>query len=235
MITLTAVAALALGAQTPSINQYVQRNLDDATFRARVVKADQRELLKINKDFGQSYRFETTTIKFKEPLKVRLEASVEDTNVLYIIDGATQIIKIPRIKVNQRVDLSKSPGRRQTTLDFGILTPALFNGLFVAKFVRNDRATGDVVFDLTYQASLDDTSRHRIWIDSDKKIVTKREWYNQHGRQLATFVYENPQQESGVWVPSKLTVRNTDNKVAGITSYTDIKINTGLNDSIFKG
>lgn len=234
MITLTAVAALAL-AQTPTITQYVQRNLDDATFRARVLKADQRELLKINKDFGTSYRFETTTIKFKEPLKLRLEASVEDTNLLYIIDGPIQMIKIPRMKINQREDLSKKPGRRQTPLDFGILTPALFDNLFVAKFVRNDRATGDVVFDLTYQTSLDDTTRHRIWIDSEKKIVTKREWYNQQGRQLATFTYENPQQESGVWVPTKLTVKNTDNKVAGVTSYTDIKINSGLADSLFKG
>lgn len=235
MITLTAVAALALGAQSPTITQFVQRNLDDATFKARVVKADQRELLKINRDFGTSYRFETTTIKFKEPLKLRLEANVDDTNLLYIIDGPTQIIKIPRMKLNQKLDLSKSPGRRQTPLDFGILTPALFDNLFTAKYVRNDRATGDVVFDLTYQTSLDDSSRHRIWVDSERKIVTKREWYNQHGRQLATFVYENPQQESGVWVPTKLTVRNTDNKVAGITSYTDIKINTGLADSLFKG
>jgi outer membrane lipoprotein-sorting protein len=235
MTTLTAVAALSLGFQTPSINQYVQRNLDDATFRARVVKADQRELLKINRDFGQSYRFETTTIRFKEPLKMRLEANVEDTSVLYIINGTTQIIRVPRIRVNQKVDLSKSPGRRQTPLDFGILTPSLFDGLFVAKFVRNDRASGDLVFDLTYPASMDDTSRHRIWVDADKKYVTKREWYNQHGRQLATFTYENPQQEAGVWVPTKLTVRNVDNKVAGITTYTDIKINTGLNESLFKG
>lgn len=235
MITLTAVAVLALGAQSPTISQYVQRNLDDATFKARVVKSDQRELLKINRDFGQSYRFETTTIKFKEPLKLRLEASVDDTNLLYIMDGPIQMIKIPRLKINQRLDLSKSPGRRQTTLDFGILTPALFENLFVAKFVRNDRATGDVVFDLTYQPSLDDSSRHRIWVDSEKKIVTKREWYNQYGRQLATFVYESPQQESGVWVPTKLTVRNTDNKVAGVTAYTDIKINTGIPDAQFKG
>ena len=235
MITLTAVAALSLGFQTPSINQYVQRNLNDATFQARVIKADQLELKKINKDFGQSYRFETTTIRFKEPFMMRVEATVDDSSILYIINGSTQLFKVPRIRLNQRTDLSKSPGRRQTPLDFGILTPSLFENLFVAKFVRNDRATGDLVFDLTYPANLDDTSRHRIWVDAEKKYVTKREWYNQYGRQLATFIYENPQQEAGVWVPSKLTVRNVDNKVAGVTAYADIKINTGLSDSLFKG
>jgi len=233
MITLYAMTAFAAGLQSSNIGDYVQRNLDDATFVARVVRGDQRELRKINSDFGQSYRFESTTIRFKEPFKMRLEANVDDTNILYILNGSTQYIKVPRARINTQANLSKSPGRRQTPLDFGMLTPSLFNGLFQAKFVRMDRASGDAVFDLTYPANLDDTSRHRIWVDAQKKYVTKREWYNQHGRQLATFTYERPENVKGIWLPTQLTVRNVDNKVAGITRYETFRVNTGLSDSLF--
>lgn len=235
MIMTPALAALILTQGTPAIQNFVQTNLEDASFAARVVKADQKELRKINEDFGASYRFESTNIKYKEPFKLRIEAKVDDSNILFILNGVTQYIKVPRSKVNIKTNLADKPGRRQTALDFGMLTPSLFDGLFQAKFVRTDRATGNAVFDLTYLAKFDDTTRHRIWIDPEKKYVTKREWYNQPGRQIATFYYEAPKLENGVWLPTKLTVKNVEDKVAGITTYDAIKVNTGLADSLFAG
>ena len=235
MIGLAALVALAVTAQGgQNIDSYVQKNFEDASFTARVKFANQKELAKINKDFGQSYRFSNVDFKVKEPFKVRADASVEDTKVLYITNGTKQLIRIPRIKVNSHQDLSKSPGRRQTLLEFGVLTPSLFDNYFVAKFVRMDRATGDAVFDLTYVASLDDTTRHRIWIDPQKKYITKREWYSQRGgKQLATFFYTDPVNQGGVWMPSHQSVKNMDSALAGETYYTDLKINSGLADSLF--
>jgi len=235
MITTTALALLAVAQGPANIQSFVQTNLQDATFTAHVDKSSEAELKKINKDFGQSYRFPLTTIRYKEPFKLRLEATTEDTTILYILNGTTQFFKIPRINIKQKTDLSMHPGRRQTPLDFGLLTPALFDGLFDAKFVRWDRATGNAVFDLTYPAKYDDTTRHRIWIDPQKKYVTKREWYNQPGRQIATFYYENPKSEGGVWMPTKLTVKNVDDKIAGQTTYDSLKVNTGIADSMFTG
>ncbi len=231
LLALVALGTTAL--QSQNINSYLQGDLRDATFVARVVKGDQQELKKINKDFGQSYRFETTSIKVKEPFKIRSEATVEDTHIVYIVNGVEQLIRVPRAGINQRTNLSRAPGRRQTLLDFGILTPSLFRGLFEAKFVRNDRETGEPVFDITYLPSLDDTSRNRIWIDPVHHIVTRREWFNQVGRQLATFYYENPKEVGGVWMPTRLEVKNVEGKVAGIVKYDSIKVNTGLPDSIF--
>jgi outer membrane lipoprotein-sorting protein len=233
MITALAFAALAAPA-APSITDFVQTRLKDATFTAKVVKGDQRELKKINSDFGQSYRFETVNIKAKEPFMLRLESVVDDTSILYIVDGPNLLISIPRAKIKSKQNLANSPGRRQTFMDFGLLTPSLFKGFFKDTFVRMDRATGDAVFDLRYPDPKIDSSRHRIWIDTDKKILTKREWYDQSDRQLATFFYEKPVQQEGIWMPTQLTVRNNENKVAGITRYTAIKVNTGLPDSLFE-
>jgi len=230
MSTLPIVLALA-AAQGGDISRYYQPNLQDASFVARVVKADQNELSKINDDFGQAYRFGTTNIHVKEPFMVRVDAKSDDTNVVFIVNGPIQLMKVPRAGFHQRTDLSKKPGRRQTLFDFGVLTSSLFDSLYSAKFVRTDRATGDPVYDITYQAN--DLSRSRIWIDSAHHVIAKREWYNQKGQQLATFFYENPEEVDGIWLPTKVEVKNVDDVVAAVTNYTTVKVNTGLSDDLF--
>jgi len=233
-LLFSVVATLGVVGPSESISDYVQKNLRDATFVATKVKAVQRELVKINDDFGMTYKFDKIKFFYKEPLKLRLEATVDEMSGLFVVNGPIQVIKIPRLRIGTRQNLSGAPGRRQTPLDFGVLTPAMFGDLFQAKFVRQDRATGNVVFDLTYNEKLNDTSRHRIWVDPEKGITEKREWYNQRGRLLATFAYERPEKNSGVWIPTQLTVRNADNVVAGVTRYETFKLNTDLADSLFE-
>lgn len=234
MSLLTTAAALSaiLAPASPSLEDYLQTSLKDVTFTAKKVKAVQKELVKINDDFGMTYKFDRIRFFYKEPLKLRLEATVEDNSGLFVVNGAMQTIKIPRLRIGTKQNLTDSPGRRQTPLDFGVLTPAMFKELFTAKFVRTDRATGDQVFDLTYQNPVD-TSRHRIWVDPEKGITNKREWYNQRGRQLATFNYARPEKVNGVWIPTEVQVRNADNVIAGITRYETFLVNSGLSDSLF--
>lgn len=233
MTTIFALAALAPAVQSPKIDAYIQPNFRDASFTAKVVKKNQDELKKINDDFGQGYRFNSTIVRMKEPFKLRLDANVEDTTVTYVVNGTRRLIKVPRLRVNTKQDLSEDPGQRQTFMDFGVLTPSLFNGLFDAKFVRVDRATGDIVYDLTYEPRFKDKTRYRVWIDSDKKYVTKREWYHRKGRMVATFVYDAPVSDNGVTMPSRLTVKNGDDVVAGVTRYEGVKLNTGLSEDLF--
>lgn len=233
MTTIFALVALAPAFQSNKIDAYVQTGFRDASFTAKVLKKDQAELKKINDDFGQAYRFANTNVRLKEPFKLRLDASVEDTTVTYVINGTQQHFKVARLGLNKKENLSKDPGRRQTPLDFGILTPSLFTDLFDAKFVRVDRATNDVVFDLTYQTRYKDKTRFRIWVDQDKKYITKREWYSRKGRMVATFYYESPVSEGGATFPTKQTVKNGDDIVAGMTSYNGVRLNQGIGDDVF--
>lgn len=233
-LTLSLLAASAIG-QTPNISSYWQSGLKDASFTATVVKAQQRELQKINKDFANSYRFDYTDVRLKEPFKLRLESKADDQMIVFILNGATRMFRISPSGINKKDNLSKSPGKRQTVFDFGLITPSLFIDLMDAKFVRTDRATGQPVFDITYQKGLNDDSRHRIWVDPDKKIVTKREWYSQNGSKplMAIFLYKNPQKFNGIWIPTLLEVQNAEGKFAGSTRYESIKVNSGLKDSLF--
>lgn len=236
MTQLVALTALLLTAPAdPTAADIVQKQFEDATFVAKVTQGSQSELAKITKDFGQSYRLKQVKSYLKEPLLMRLETTVDDTDITYVINNFVRYFKIPRARLNQKEDLHEKPGKMQSPLDYGIITPSLLDQLFTAKFVRTDRATNDYVFDLTYKKpKFNDTSRHRVWVDPQKRVVTRREWYNQYGRQLATFFYEDPMQRDGIWFPSRGVVRNMDGKVAGVIEYESVKLNSGLAATLFK-
>lgn len=233
-MTMWVAGVLVLGTQgSYDWQDIVQKGFKDATFEARAVKGNQKELQKINKEFAYSYRFDSMSAKVKEPHMLRLESVVDDTKLLYIMNGTKKYFNVGN-RLKGTDDVSRSPGKRQTIMDFGVLTPSLFSDPFKATFIRVDRESGDLVFDLTYQSKYDDTSRHRVWVDKTKKYITKRVWFNQEGVQLATFLYDNPKNEDGVWFPTRCTVKNSDDKVAGITEYTKMSLNKGLPDSLFK-
>ncbi len=230
MIALITTLTLAQG--SIDWHDIVQNGFNDAKFVARAVKGDQKELKKINDDFGQSFRFTKTTAYVKEPFMLRMESEVDDTKLMYVLNGGKKVYKLGKLSYTDNVE--KAPGKRQTLFDFGILTPSLFKDFYVAKYIRTDSASGDYVFDVTYNPKYDDTTRYRIWVDKDKKIVNKRVWFAQEGHQRATFIYENAKKLDGIWFPTRCTVKNVDDKVAGITEYEQISINPGLPDSLFK-
>lgn len=236
---MTALLALAAFAPAdPAISSYVQAGLEDLSFTAKVLSAKQAELKKINQDFSVSYRFSSSKVWIKEPLMLRMESTVDDTQIFYIVNGSRRLVSVPRTGLRQREDLSRAPGKRQTPLDFGLLTPSLFRNFFDAKYVRTEQRgdlKGCLVFDLTYVPSMDDTSRHRVWVHPTLKFTPKREWYSQNGGYLvATFNYTDVKPVNGVNVPTKVTVSNADGKVAGSTGYQNVKANTGLAASLFK-
>ena len=233
MTTILALALLSSAAESTNINAYLQTNFRDAAFTTKVVQKNQKELAKINDDFGFAYKFSTVNVRVKEPFKIRIDANVEDTKAWYIVNGPRSQFKVPRIGVNTKTDLTDKPGGRQTVLDSGILTPSLFVDFLDAKFVRMDRATGDAVFDITYNPRYHDKTRYRVWMDPEKKYIAKREWYHRKGRMIATFVYEVPVTENGATFPTKQTIRNGDDVVSGVTVNTAVKLNQGIPDDVF--
>lgn len=234
-MSLTAALALATLTQSnPSIQTYALEALKDVSFTQRIVSGNQRELRKINQDFANSYRFTSAKVWMKEPFMLRMESNVDDTQIFFLVNGTRKLVRIPRSRINIKDDVSMSPGKRQTAFDFGLMPPSLFRDLFQPSFVRMDRATGDAVFDVTYVPRLKDKTRHRVWLDPERKALTKREWYGQDGGLMATFVLEDFVRLEGMWLPGKVTVRNADNAVAGVTRYESVKVNQGLAASLFE-
>ena len=233
MITTLLALSVAVN-QDPSIDDVVMKGFKSATFTTVVGESKQTELRKINKDFAQSYRFKRMDVQMKEPFKLRLSTKVDDSEIVMVINGTGKSYQIPQARISKKEDNATAPGKRQTTFDFGLLTPSLFDGYLAAKFVRTDRRSGDYVFDLTYDPDHTDESRHRVWIDPETKFLNKREWYSQKGNLRATFYYEEPKKYGNVYFPTKATVKNAEDKFAGSMSYQNIKINVDLDESLFK-
>lgn len=238
----TCLAGLTLSFVSTALDQniadYWQASFKDASFTAVALKGDQKELRKINKDFATSYKAlgNAASVKMKEPFLLRMQGKEGDTEYIVFQNGAKKTYKIPRTGFKLNQDLSKSPGKRQTILDFGLIVPSLFSNYYSAEFKRVDRATNDIVFDLTYVPSLKDGTRNRIWVDPKKHFIRKREWYSQiDGRLQATFVFEDEKQVNGLWFPTKMTVRNADNNVAGVMEFRNISVNSGLELNLFSG
>lgn len=235
--SLAVVWCLTFGvawASGPRADDYVQDGIKDFTLNARAAKANERELIKISKDFAMAYRALSSValVRFKEPSKFRIESTIKKTKVLHIVNGNRRMHKIAGVKLEE--DIRDAPGKRQTSLDFGFISPSLLK-LGDARFVREDR-NGNYVFDFTWKkvGSEQDTSRHRLWIDPKTKIIERREWYNQEGRMMATFHYKEPVRITGdVFLPTVVQVYNVENKFAGETRQSDFKVNTGLEDSLF--
>ncbi|GIV15293.1 MAG: hypothetical protein KatS3mg022_0728 [Armatimonadota bacterium] len=220
-------------AQSQDIHDYVQTRLRDLRATVRQQTANQRELEKINKDFANSYRIKQMTARYKEPSKMRLESKVGVVNVVYIINGNQKHVSAGPIKSTD--DISNAPGKRQSLMDFGILTPG-FMKLVNAKFLRYDHEDGVryPVFELTW-ANSDDTSKHIVWMDGKTRTVVKRQWYNQQGKLMAVFYYKNPVEVApGIWVPTRVEVYNAEGKLGGVTTYVDLHVNEGLPDSLFQ-
>lgn len=226
----------AAAAAQPSINSVLQSNLQDVSFEANVVSSNASELRKINRDFLRSHELQNgATVRMKTPFKLRLDADVEGQRITFIVNGTRRQYAIPRAAIKRTENLADQPGRRQTAFDFGLLTPALFDSFLEAEYVRTQRGSGEYVFDVFYQDREADSTRYRIWVDPEKKYVTKREWYSQMGGHLmAIFTYENPKKFGSVWLPTKVTVRNSSNNVAGVTRYDNIKVNSGISNSVFQ-
>lgn len=228
---LILIAKLSL-AQSQDINDYVQTRLQDLRATIRQQTANQRELEKINRDFANSYRVKQMTARYKEPLRMRLESKIGVVNVVYIINGNQKYVSAGPIRNTD--DITHAPGKRQTLMDFGILTPS-FMRLVNARFLRfeTEGATRYAVFELTW-ANSDDTSKHIVWMDGKTRTIYKRQWYNQQGKLMATFYYRNPVEASpGVWVPTRVEVYNADGKLGGVTTYSELRVNEGLPDNLF--
>lgn len=234
-MSLTLLVAAALVVQEPKIEDVFLTEFKSARFEATVGSARQSELRKINTDFAQTYRFKRSDVWLKDSFKIRMETKIDDMAVFMVVNGSMRKFSVPKAGINITKELADEPGQRQTALDFGLLPPSLFEDFFVGTYVRTDRRTGEYVFDITHNPKTKYTARHRIWVDPKKKAITKKQWYAHRGGHLmATFEYSDHVLQNGVWFPTKLTVKNADNKLAGTTTYKNVKVNLSISNDLFK-
>lgn len=232
---LWAAAAGVAGAISHDIRDYRCERLDDFSATMVVVQANQRELGEISKDAGLLYRFHQVQMRYKEPNMVRIDINEQGVRGTFIVSGPMQYVSIPKLAVRTRRDFGKSPGKRKSLMDSGLVSD-FYLTYTTFRFVREGTVDGVpvAVFDITYKDRDEDTSHHTVYIDPKRKVVLKRENYTQGGKLQATYFFRNLQEiKPGIWFPTRVEAQNVNRVIAGITEYRSIKVNTGLTDDLF--
>ncbi|MEN3001476.1 MAG: hypothetical protein ABDI19_06495 [Armatimonadota bacterium] len=217
----------------PDFGAMVQDKLRDLQMDVKAEGVRLGELRKINEDFANAYRFKWMKAYYKEPFKLRLESEVLSRRITYILNGGIKVVIAPGQRV--RDDVSNSPGKRQTPLDFGFITPAVAKQLD-ARFEREEREGGTTLYVFTLKWNYgDDESTHIVWIDPVKRITARRVWYSGTGKYRARFEYKDPVEAApGIWIPTRAEVYNAAQRFGGRTINSNIKVNQGLDDSLFR-
>ena len=152
-----------------------------------------------------------------------------------ILNGATRFYAVPKLHIKKTEDLAKSPGKRQSLLEYGGLvapdTLEFMQGAYVKQ--ESDDGIETSVFDMTYQGPTGGT-HYRLWIDPKTRVVTKRVWFDGDNKLRATFTYLDIHEAApGIWLPGRIEVKNADGVVAAEVAISDAKVNTALPDSLF--
>ncbi len=193
---------------------------------------------KINKDIGMMYQLKgNVRIRYKEENKFRADGQIGASKGTLIINDTKQTFAVLGIKKTD--SLGKTPGKRKSLLDMGLVSEAYLTyaqGEFIGE--RPFEGTPCAVFKITYKDRNEDSSHRIVWIDPKTKITLKREEYAQDisgGKLRSIWLYREPREIApGIWFPSRIELFNNENEKAGVTTYTNTRVNVGLSDDVFK-
>lgn len=202
----------------------------DFEAQVTVEKADLPQLEKINKDFGIIYRLREVTVRYKDPDKFRLDNRLG----VFIVNGSMRYIRVPQLRLRKKDDLGGDLSKRYSLLDIGIVTPSRLEQLHW-RYLKQETVQGRPMPAFEVSFSEDDPDRFIVCMDTEKKHVARRQWLDREGKLRATFDYLQPVEVTpGVWVPSRIEVRNSDGVLAGAAKYSELKVNCAPPDSLFE-
>ncbi len=204
----------------------------DFTIGAKIAYANQKELAVIGKDYGNSYQFKNSTIIFKMPDKVKVTSTAGVVKVSYIITGNMKRIRAGLLKKTE--DISNEPHKKQTPLDVGMVTEAIWKQFRVDN-VKMQGTAANPTYVLTLSLPNSPQKKQYIWVDGKDWRLLKREKHEADGSLKSRYVYSKHKSYKGVvWAPTEQRVYNKNGKLAGTTVYSNIKVNTGVADGVFQ-
>jgi hypothetical protein len=141
-------------------------------------------------------------------------------------------LRVPQLGLKKRDDMGAELGKRHSLLDVGVITPSRLEQMR-ARFLRTEALNGVSmpVFEVSF--THDNGARYLLWVDPSKKLVARRRWLDSGGVR-ATFDYLEPAEAApGIWIPTRIEVRNDAAALAGSTVYRDLKVNRDPDDALF--
>jgi outer membrane lipoprotein-sorting protein len=205
--------------------------LKDARLVAERGRADFDELKKINEDFALSWRVARVEVEYKSPDKLRMVGKIGPVTVTTIVNGDTKYSRAP-LKEDKE-NIRDFPNKKQSGLDFGIVPGVLWTDHTV-KQLPNVKIDGTECYalELTPKAGAKWGIR-KMFVDAKDLRLIRFEKYDEQGSMKIRTTYLDHKKYDGVWIPSKLEVRNQEGEFGGEMLLKNIKVNTKIPDGDF--
>jgi hypothetical protein len=232
---LASVVIAGAACAEEALADFDQTALRDFNASTAIVQKNDEALNKIGRNFAQGYRVRSSTIWYKEPSKLRVDAKAGFLSVRYVINGTRKATQVPGLHINKVKDIAGHPGEAQGMLDSGIITRSFLANSVASRFVGRRKLEGREVPVFEFWYTADKVSRHHLlWMDPEKKIILRHDVDNRHGGPWVRYVLKQPIQVSGIWVPTRLEVYDAEGQLAAVTRYTQVKVNSGVSEGLFR-
>ncbi len=230
LAALPAVAARAV----PDIHQYTSGSIKTLRLDSVVVYEDRDQLNNIGGDFADFYQVQkgarVLSLIYAQPGDLRYDANVIGAHITYIISGDTRLTDVPFLHVHKVENIAGAPGKKNTLLDSGVVPPEQLND-YAATFLR--RENGLLCFQLLGRLRTE-PFKDLVWIDPRTHVTVQRYHYDRNGRRTAWYLYKNPVLVApGIYFPTRVEVYSPENKLAGVTVYKNIRVNTPVDPATF--
>lgn len=224
--------ALDIGALKNMVSERT-KGFKDLTMTAVVTYKNKRALAKVEESFTRLYEFKTAKILVKAPDKIRTEGKLGMVSFTYIVNGTSRIVRVPSIRINKKDDYKEEPSKVQDLLDIGILTSEAWKIRQPSLCTDEESAAkGQIVINAAYP---NNTMQNRFWIDSKNLSLTRFEKRDPEGRLTIRLEYSKPKLFNNlIWLPTVVEIFAPDGEKAGAMELKDIKVNSGLSDSLFE-
>ena len=222
------------------LNDYAITGLQDFDTTMKAVFHDDKAAHKISKDAGFIYQLKGNVhVRYKEESNFRADGTVRGFRASVTINDTRQTFRLAALDIKQTVDLSKSPGKRTSLFQLGMISKHYLS--FTRWEFQGERMLDGVpcvVFKLTFDPSSHDTSHRTIWIDPRTHITLKREEYMQDvqgGKLRDVWWFRDPQEVApGIFFPTRMELDNSEGEKAGETEFINTRVNLGLQANVFR-
>lgn len=234
-LLLLAVATAAKAA--PDVRAEVRKatgGLRDFSYVATVVKRNDAVLKKMGKKFVQQHEIKKVQSMYKVPDKFRMEGTLGLVKVQMINTGTTRIFRVPALRITKRDDISKELFKKQTCLDIGLLCESAWDD-FNAKYLKTEQLPTGPAYVIDFVRKWENPKTYHTWVDQKTLRILKIEKRDSNGKIQSIFAFPEAKQIGGViWAPTRVELRSPTGELAGVTEFSDMKVNTGLTDKLFQ-
>lgn len=212
----------------------VNTRIKDMAATVRVTETDWRELEKCGSDFKRTYYFKRMNVAYRYPNQTRMETKALGSTLVIVFSGDTRYYKVPF--KTETSSVAGQPGQKQGLLQFGIYAPDYLTLDYDPQLLgveKSGKEKGLHKIRLSQRRSAN-KSYELLWVNPKTHIIERRQSWNGDKQLTMELRYKNVKEvKPGIFVPFRIEIYNPEGKLGAAQAVEDLRINTGLADSLF--